>query len=376
MTSEMIDVLQHIPIFIVILSRNYVASDWCQREKNSFLSMVKKCARRDASVFVIERDRLEYEERPPEFDEVTGYCYPFWNEPRYHTLLNDLSYDLTDELRKRTKRPERIVSHDRPVVLLADVTDDLYPVREEVERYLRQTNLRVLPEEAYYPYEPRAFQQAVSDDLIKSKLFVQLLSGVSGKRPKDLHQSRARCQYELALEAGKPVVQWRSPELDLDTVQDSNLRALLQLDTVLAVEIEEFHSEIVNRVTPEKPSDRPLSSDIHNIGILLFLDANINQDQPLVAQICQVFDRFGVGYMLPLQSEKPSENREAFEQYVLDCDALVIVYGEVSVKWISDQLLAVRKISWKREQPLTAFAIFGGPPEQKPIILPENWTGF
>jgi len=56
-----------------------------------------------------------------------------------------------------------------------------------------------------------------------------------------------------------------------------------------------------------------------------------------------------------------------FEQYVLHCDALVIVYGEVSVKWVSDQLLAIRKISWKREQPLTAFAIFDGPPPQKPL---------
>lgn len=225
----------------MILSRNYVASDWCQREQTSFLALLRERARRESSVFVIERDRLSYEEWPPEFEEVTGHRYPFWDEPRYHTLLNDLSYDLADELRKRTTRPEIPVSHDRPVVSLADVTDDLSP-------------------------------------------------------------------------------------------------------------------------------------DIQTIGILLFLDANISEDSPLITQICQVFDRFGVGYILPLQSEKPSENREAFEQYVVHCDALVIVYGEVSVKWVSDQLLAIRKISWKREHPLTAFAIFDGPPPQKPpvnITLPN-----
>lgn len=101
-TSEMIAAIHHTPLVMVILSRNYVASDWCQREKNSFLNLVRERACTDSSVFVIERDRLEYEERPAEFDEVTGYRYPFWDEPRYHNLLNDLSYDLADELRKRT----------------------------------------------------------------------------------------------------------------------------------------------------------------------------------------------------------------------------------------------------------------------------------
>ncbi len=372
-TSEVIDTIQHTPILIVILSRNYVASDWCQGQKNSFLGLVQERARRDSSVFVIERDRLKYEERLPEFDEVTGYRYHFWDELRYHNLLDDLSYDLADELRKRKTRVDILtkdmapVSDDRPVVLLADVTDDLCPVREEVERHLRQSNLRVLPEESYYPYETRTFQQAVRDDLVKSDLFVQLLSGVTGKRPKDLQQSRARYQYELALETGTAVVQWCSPELDVDTVHDSDQRTLLQLDTVLAVGIEALTSDIVNRVTPEKPSTPPLAPDMKTIGVLLFLDANTHQDSTLATQICQVLDQIGVGYMLPLQSEKPSENREAFEQYVLHCDALVIVYGEVSVKWVSDQLLATRKIFWKRQRPLT-FAIFDGPPEQKPPL--------
>ena len=46
---------------------------------------------------------------------------------------------------------------------------------------------------------------------------------------------------------------------------------------------------------------------------------------------------------------------------------LLDVYGEVSVKWVSDQLLAIRKIFWKRKQPLT-FAVFDGPPEHKPPV--------
>jgi hypothetical protein len=325
-------------------------------------------------MFVVEREYPDDCEIPPEFDDVVGYRYAFWDETRYHSLINELSHDLAKEIQKM-QRTETYIAKIRqepslqgsqsPVILLADVTDDLYSMREEIEQVLRQANVQVLPEEDYYPYKTGAFQQAVRADLAKSHLFIQLLSEFGGRKLKGLQQSRPRCQYELALEAEKPIIQWRAPELDLRAVQDPDQRDLLQRETVRNIGIKEFTDAVLQQVTPQEPSVS--HDDFGTLGILLFLDANTDEDAPLITQICEVLNQFGVGYVLPLQSEKPTENREAFKQYVLECDALVIVYGKVSLQWVTSQLLEVRKIFRKRKQP-SILAVFDGPPEQKPPL--------
>lgn len=397
-TPEIMETLHNTATLIMVLSPGYLASYWCQKEQNSFLSMIQERTHGGSSVFIVEIDRLDREERPPELRDLIGY--QFWEadregrpprqlqlhpadhpayDQRYYDRLNDLSYDLAKELQRlkqqHKEQPKQTHEEIPPpfellaTVFLADVTDDLYDTREELKRFLIRSNVRILPE-TYYPPEPDAFQEAVRNDLSQSKLFAQLLSRFLKKRP-DLPQGDIlRCQYNLTLEVGKPIVQWRSPDLDLDSVQDSEQREFLQGENVLAVGIEEFKSEIMKKLAP--PQKLSLSS-VQDMGSLVFVDADPH-DNPLKDQICQVLEKFGIGYAFPLQSENPAENRQAFEQLVLDCDALLIVYGTVLPTWVSGQILSARKIVSKREEPLRAFAIYYGPPEEKPSI-PLNFPG-
>lgn len=382
-TSEMLDTIPNTAILLVILSRNYIISDWCQRKKNNFLRMVKERTHNDSRVFIIEYDRLKAGTLPLEFDEVTSYRYNFCVEDReppvlmpnlqqdalrYNKLVTELSCDLAEELQKLQRQQKHAeilnkaispTSDDRPTVLLADVTDDLHPVREEVEHYLSQANMRVLPEEPYYSYEPRAFQQAVRADLAKSSLFVQLLSALPGRRPKTLPQGYARCQYELAKEAKKPVLQWCSQDLELDAVQDADQRDFLQLDTVLAIEIDEFESKIREKAFQ---NSIPPSSDM--VGSVVFLDAE-SDDNALVEHISDVFYKHGVGSVFPPQSKKPAEYREAFKQRVLHCDGLMIIYGDATSEWVTRQVMNITGIRWQRKRPFAACAIYDGPPPQK-----------
>ena len=76
-----------------------------------------------------------------------------------------------------------------------------------------------------------------------------------------------------------------------------------------------------------------------------------------------------------MKSEIPSDYRKHFEHNILHCDALMIVYGNSSVNWVRDQFLTIRKVTWRRQQPFMGFAIYDGPPEQKPSItttLPQK----
>jgi hypothetical protein len=55
-------------------------------------------------------------------------------------------------------------------------------------------------------------------------------------------------QYETALSAGTPVLQWRDPDLKLETIEEIGHRSLLSGNTVLVIGLEEFKQEVVTRL--------------------------------------------------------------------------------------------------------------------------------
>lgn len=381
-TPELLDIVQGSASLLIVLSQGFVLSDWCRREKNAFLESVRRKIGLEGPVFVVELDRLEEGERPTELSSLLGYRFwvmdregrpprllgsprPDASDQRYFDLLNDLGHDIANYLRRRrangTYAAEPDLQEGRPAVFLADVTDDLEDSRDEVKRYLVQAGFNVLPG-SLYSYEPTAFTRSLEADLAKSELFVQLLSGSPGKHPHDLPQGYLALQYQRAVAVGKPVLQWRSPDLDLSCVRDPKHREFLESETVQAVRLEELKAQIGSWFE-RKVVIAPRGS----YDGLVFLNA-AEEDLSLVQNISEVLDELGAGYVLPLRSEEPVENREAFEDYFKCCDALLIVYGCVNIKWVNDQLLAIRKILWQRTAPLAVMAIFDGPPEQKPAL--------
>ena len=53
------------------------------------------------------------------------------------------------------------------------------------------------------------------------------------------------------------------------------------------------------------------------------------------------------------------------EANLIDCDGLVIVYGDIPGQWVREQLRLWRRILHRREKPLQALAIYEGPPDPK-----------
>jgi hypothetical protein len=352
--------------------------------------MVQERARSGSRVFIVEFDKVT--DRPHEFEGLLGYR--FWVEdqagkpPRtlgmpqlnpdslrdqpYYDKLNQLKSDLAKELEKlkeTAKMPVPVTPvqepDSRPVVFLAEVTDDLEPLRDEVKRYLDQAGLRVLPE-TWYPRNPIAFREAVDRDIAQSVLFAQLLSNLAGKKPPGSPKSYVGLQYECAVESGKPILQWRRPELAIDPVTDVDHLTLLQNSTVLAVGIEEFKRRVVEKAF-HKPEEKP------PVDAFVFVNAE-TEDFSLAEDVCQVLDRYGAGYALPMQSGEPAEMRSDLEENLKGCDALIIIYGRTTVTWVRQQLRYCRRTTYEREQPLHALAVYEGPPppkEQLGLKLPK-----
>jgi hypothetical protein len=391
-------------ILVVVLSERYLDSDWCKREREVFWSIVQKKLRPDSRIFIVEYEEVKPDARPPELKELIGYR--FWTQdhgskwPRtlgspdlqevdksaYFEQLNGLSIELANELKELNKVDSPIVVNSPapscPTIYLAPVTYDLDPdnddtkpcfydldtQRIQVKRYLEQAQIRVLPE-TRYPEEPASFLEAVKKDLAQCSLFIQLLSPVVGKRSADLPHSYAKSQYESAQQQKLSILQWRSPDLNVNDVKDPNHQSFLGLETVQAVPIEEFKSTAVKRAfyrPPERTTVRP-DQTANNPFLDALVFVNVEEgDRSLGEQLSNELTGQGADCVLPPSDITDSEKyRKEFEGRLMDCDAMLIVYDKVERAWVDNQLLTWRKIRRNRKHSPRALGLYEGPPPQK-----------
>jgi hypothetical protein len=249
-----------------------------------------------------------------------------------------------------------------PAVLLAEVTDDLEFKRLEVQRYLEQQGLRVLPETSY-PLGRTEFEAALDVDLARSTAFVQLLGPMPGRRPRDVPDGYGWLQLECALRRGCRVLQWRSPEFDPVAVEFPRHRELLEGQTVQATSLESFKRAVYAAAIPAPPAsetrretgDRPL----------VFINTE-PRHRPIVAEICAAIgDR--AAWAERLFEGRAEEVREDLEQNLIDCDAMVMVYAD-NAGWTRGALRQFLKLAPRRQCPVRAIPVINVPPTTKPEL--------
>jgi hypothetical protein len=215
LTDEIASQVERSAIFVAVVSPGYLSAAWCLDELRLFSRRV--AGELAHSVFIVEKAPFDPDEPPPpELQRRRGYRFwhpdrnqqprtlampvPRADEIEYYRQIEDLARDLHTQLKAMRSgqsggispapvssfRPLTGARADgAPTILLAEVTDDLEFKRLEVQRYLEQHGLNVLPE-ASYPLGRAEFEAALDADLARSSLFVQLLGTMIGKRPRDL----------------------------------------------------------------------------------------------------------------------------------------------------------------------------------------------
>jgi len=403
-TAQILERVRRSAMLVVILSPGYVASEWCGQEREVFFGASRERGTRN--VFVVEIDRIDDADRPRELADFNpfrfwsssprggaarlfGWPRPQPDDHEFYGAVKDLAQAIVDEMRRMRKASGGAVeiggvtssaprpgmadlpaapSGGRGTVFLAHVTDDLDTERSNVRRFLEQANIVVVPT-GWYSLEPGAFRKAAGADIAKADVFVQLLSDVVGKRPPDLPEGYAQCQLQLALEIGKPVLQWHSPLVDTHGVEDASHRMLLERPTVSVEPVEDFKQAIKNRLeeirNPAPP--RPHSN------AFIFVDMD-STDRSLAEDLCDILDRYGAGYVLPMDTQDPGDYRRDLEDNLSHCDALMVIYGATTVNWVRSHLRECHKALVNRARPPRGLALIQGPPGPKdwlPVRLPN-----
>jgi hypothetical protein len=386
------DRLERTAVVVIVSSPGYVKSAWFGPDAK-FIDLLRKRATRCHNVLVVERDRVEPRGLPCDLADIRRF--QFWEDrdgqgarifgyprPRpdvdidYYAKIDDLARAVHTSLSASGResnvpvltgdaaQPEVSAKPRRGTVYLAEVTDDLDPLRNSVERCLTQVGFGVVPD-SWLPREAGQFRQAVDASLKDAVLFVQLLGPVIGKRPPGSTRSYAALQHEAAALALVPVIQWRDAALDPSSIRDVEHRALLESTAVMASDLEQFRHEVIRRAQREferRHAHEQMSASRDKAFIFVNVDRG---DLSLADDLCRVLEQSGCTFALPLHEGRPDEIRRDLEANLLDCDGLIVVYGEITEQWVREQLRQWRKMLYLREKPLQGLAVFEGPPPEK-----------
>ncbi len=423
--DEILDSVRKSAVFLAVGSPSYVNREWTRAELAAFVAVSDDPGR----LFGLERLPLDPGDRYP--DPLHDYFrISFWqrdqneadipltltprlNTTLYYVRLQTLAEQIRGQLVQMSNRsarpsvslagagpvPMQPVQHGAPPaaavppqasppavpaapvsaeqgprpVLVAQVTEDLEYYREQVISHLSQFDIPVYPLDMY-PQGGADFREAVMADLQRARFFVQLLGPSASRKPRDLPEGYLVAQSDLAAQAGVPILQWRSPDLVLDTVPDPVHRAFLAGDRVEAVGLESFKAKVVSLATapPPPPPPPPPAEDLI-LDAPIYINANPD-DQPIAEEVFEKARKRRLPLVLSHPVGTAEEVRQDFERNWRECDSVVLIYGNAPQIWVRNQIMLYNKLKREREKPLREFILMNCPPQQKPpvgIALPE-----
>jgi hypothetical protein len=367
---------------VVLVSPAYLRSEWCRRERSTFLAALRRRAG-EGAVFVVAIEGLARERLPEEFHDLVGY--QFWkplddghttrplrvdfeaDRAPYYDRLCQLVQNLADHLDglacQRRGPPPRLppqATAEAPQLVLAEVTDDLVHQREDVRAYLEQLGFVVLPRRRYSRDDLELHRRQLREDLGAAGLFVQLLGPLAGDRS-DEPKGMAWLRWTTAqgVLPSERIVQWRDPQLDVDGVADADARDLLRLPTVRSCGLPELKRAVAALL------QRPACAPAAPMPKCVFVNADL-LDRDFAGQISAWLAGQGYIVLEPPCASDPAEWREAWASNLALCQSLMLVYGQTRPTWVAQQVLQSMKVIAQRTEPIELLSVCLGPPPAEP----------
>ena len=364
--TEYMERIQGSALLLVIGSRTYVEEGrTALKEYRAFREVTQDNKR----LFMIERKSFSHAVLGSEVDGDIVYKALFSSDegtdiefaPDTELFKNGVK-KMAERVRERLEemkgkvRPSTTVREKSrqasKTVLLTHVTEDLLLDREELLTFL-SSEVEVKPASSF-PADGRSFETAYRNALAQSEMVVQLLSASPGVAYPGMSVSYAQFQYEEAVKAGKEIIQWRAPTLNLQTVGASDQRRMLQGSHVQVMGFEEFKKTVRMRATQkvELPPERLPGS--------VFVNAEGSD-----ARYARMFsDAFSQANMAVTFADETSDETVPTEQQrkqltlkLTQSDIIVYVVKDAPLTWITGQIIKFPEFAKQRSTPPKQTAI-------------------
>jgi hypothetical protein len=394
------DRIRSTAVLVCVLSPGYLQSRWCRGELQEFFHLAEQSGSLKIGdrlrIYKVIKSHVEREQHPSEFqgqlgyefyeiDQASGRPVEFgqdlgrYRDQRYWDKLNDLAWDIKQVLVSAKPSAEAsfaapALASSKGAVYLAETTYDLRAERDKIKRELLNRGYDILPCREL-PYKSPDYQEAVREDVRRSKISIHLIGGSYGIIPEGAgNSSVVRLQNEIAAERSN----------------DSTFKRLIWLPLELQAQ-EETQARFIDYLKTSADTQKGaelLQTTLEELKTLIQVRLNSNghkplqprgQMQPKVYLICDKRDVDGIvplndylfekGYevMLPLIEEDGADNSQAIELHrdnLIQCDAVLIYYGNGSQAWFSYKQRDLEKIAgYERKKPLLAKAVYVAAPQ-------------
>jgi hypothetical protein len=372
--AEIVAQFPHTALLVSILTPRYLKSEWCTREVQEFCYSAQQSGGvvvdNKARVLKVIKTPVDTQESlPPVMRDALGYEFftyedgapleldPVMNPQTYKLKVNKLAWDIVQFLKKLEGRTSdnaagvnAIGRHApapaKPVIYLAECSRDRREAREILEGDLRRHGYTVLPDQQL-PREEEEYVTAVEHLLARCALSIHLVGDSYGAVPDGPSQKSVTVlQNELAVHQSKsgklPRVIWlREGTTSTQAQQQAFIQALHQdaeaqfgADLITG-DLEELKTSIHATLKKlEKPEQKkpPASASArdHTKLIYLICDRKDRKDTVPVRKFCR---EHGFEVQIPAFEGDATAMREANQQLLITCDAVILFYGAGDEAW-------------------------------------------
>lgn len=390
-------------LFLAVCSRSYAERSWTKDELEAFASQ-KNSNKRLFAIEIMPLDpghtypeHLENRHREPFFikpDSLRNTTIPIeQTDVRFGHLVHDLAEQIRNQLyamravgevkaitAKMDLPTERLsaTSQNLPgqmTVFLGQATDDLAFQTDQMRRYLEQFGHKVVPN-TDIRQDTKGFEEDTRRYLNDADLMVQLLGPFAGRTPTGMVGSYARTQYELATALNKNSIRWRSNDLDISSIADSEHLEMLTSDGVIVSGFESFKSEVNSKLSKASESKESfLKPDADDSSLpVVFINAD-HSDLEYARKVRDEFVQNGFLASIPLDRGEEMDLQGYLRENLIECDGLVMIYGNTSPIWATRSLRHFNKLRASRDAPPRLVAVLVGPPDGKAKDLGVSMPG-
>lgn len=387
---ELLEAVSNSAVLLVVGSRAWASRDWTLRELETFCAATNDPSR----IFLAEYLPLHHSDSyPPQINDHLrielhssdsgGLAIPFSpvsDAKRFRDSVHRLAEQIGERLMvmRHARAAGPAIAPARPAavppvvcegccVLIAQPTDDLGDSADQLDHFLRQYGIQT-KFVGNLPQGGLEFASGFERHLSECSLFVQLLGPYPGRKPPDLPIGYTVFQAQAAQAAGIEIMQWRRPDVD-PAAADPGYAELLDGETVILSSFEEFKEAVKNRILARAappPARKPPSA-------LVFIDAD-PADLDVAKRVQKEFAAHKFAAAVPSRHETAEEARLELQEYLVDSDVIIFLYGASKPTWIKGQLKLYTKLQHQRESEPKLVAIYTGPPQDKDdigFVIPE-----
>jgi hypothetical protein len=367
--AEIVAQFPHTALLVSILTPRYLKSEWCTREVQEFCDSAQHSGGvvvdNKARVFKVIKTPVDTEESLPSvMKDALGYEFftyeggapleldPVANPQAYKLKVNKLAWDIVQLLKKleATTGVNAIGRHApvtaKPAIYLAECSRDQREAREILEGDLRSHGYPVLPDQQL-PREEEDYVAAVERLLTRCALSIHLVGDSYGAVPDGPSQkSVIVLQNELAVQRSKsgklPRVIWLREGITSTQAQQQAFIEALHQDAeaqfgadLITGDLEELKTSIhatlkqLEKPEQEKPAAPTAARDRAKL-IYLICDRKDRKATVPVRKFCR---ERGFEVQIPAFEGDATALREANQQLLTTCDAVILFYGAGDEAW-------------------------------------------